>query len=190
MRTLILCLAMIFSFSFLNAQVKTVVLKVKGISCDECVKNVRSALTEVKGVKEVKFENVNFKDKFGIVKVSYKSKALDVSTLAEAVEKVGFEVENQKEAKSGGKIKGKVVSLNVSGITCGGCVKAIESALKDVEGVKKVEFKEKDFEAQKGVVQVVYSPDKTDVEKLKKAIISVGFGIDEMKSKKEHKHKH
>ncbi|CUU07664.1 copper ion binding protein [Candidatus Thermokryptus mobilis] len=169
--------------------VKTAKITVKGISCDNCLDEVKEALVNVKGVSSVEFEKTDFKNHLGIVKVSYNPKQVNQDKLAEAINEAGFETNLQTEKKTE-KVEGTVTKINVKGIECGGCAKSVENSLKKVDGVKSVEFEKKDYKKKVGVVKVVYDPERVKVKDLEDAILKVGFEANNRKPEKKHEMKH
>lgn len=63
-------------------------------------------------------------------------------------------------------------TLNVSGMTCGHCEKAVKTALLNVEGVSGVTVSLKD-----GKVEVEYNANKSSVAKLKDAVEEQGYDV-------------
>ncbi len=77
--------------------------------------------------------------------------------------------------------KGKTeeATIQTSG-TCEECKYIIEAALKKTKGVKKSNY---DLETK--AVTVTFSPKKTDLKKIKMAIVKSGYDADEMKADQE-----
>jgi len=194
MRKITLFFVLLFALSVLaSAQegIKTEKFTVKGITCNNCLDEVKEALVNVKGVSSVEFEKTDFKNHLGIVKVSYNPEQVNKDKLAEAINESGFEVDLNKQAeKKAEKIEGTVTKINVKGIECGGCAKSVENSLKKVEGVKSVEFEKKDYKKKVGVVKVVYDPERVKVKDLEDAVLKVGFEANNRKPEKKHEMKH
>ncbi len=183
----LLLVFLIWNFAISQSKFASAKFKVKGITCDHCLEEVKEALVNVEGVNSVEFDKVNFKEHYGFVKVNYDPARVKVEKLAEAVSEAGFDTDlNQKERKPQ-KVEGKMVKINVDGIECGGCAKSVENSLKKVDGVKSVEFEKKDYKKKFGVVKVVYDPQKVSVSDLEGAILKVGFGANDKKPEKKHK---
>ncbi|QBK25311.1 MULTISPECIES: copper chaperone CopZ [Ureibacillus] len=64
------------------------------------------------------------------------------------------------------------ITLHVQGMTCGHCKAAVTNALKELDGVKRVEV-----HLQEGTVDVDYDETKVNVEKLKEAIEEQGYDV-------------
>jgi len=62
--------------------------------------------------------------------------------------------------------------LNISGMTCMGCVGSIENVLKEITGVSGADVSLKNKQAK-----IQYDPEKVDIEQLKDAIVGAGFEI-------------
>jgi copper chaperone len=64
------------------------------------------------------------------------------------------------------------VTLNVQGMTCGGCVASVTRVLKAVPGVT-----EAAVTLQPGVANVTYDPARTQLTALRAAIEGAGFDV-------------
>ena len=67
---------------------KSVILKVNGMSCQHCVSSIHDAVAQIVGVKEVK---VDLKAK--LVEVEYDQAFTNELLIVECIEDQGFEVE-------------------------------------------------------------------------------------------------
>ncbi|KAJ8902568.1 hypothetical protein NDN08_006970 [Rhodosorus marinus] len=102
-----------------------VVMTVKGMTCNGCVKRVAEALQKVRGVDEV---TVSLDKELAVV-----AGAASADMLLEAVRSVGKTATLQidKQAKA-------FTVVGVTKMTCNGCRKKIQQALEDVPGVSGV----------------------------------------------------
>jgi len=66
----------------------------------------------------------------------------------------------------------QTVTLGVSGMTCGGCVRSVTSVLKALDGVVKADVS---LDQQCAVVD--YDPAKLGVDQLKRAVREAGFEV-------------
>jgi len=64
------------------------------------------------------------------------------------------------------------ITLNVSGMSCEHCVKAVNNALSGLSGVKDIRVSLKD-----GKVSFSHDPAKAPLEKIKAAIIEEGYEV-------------
>jgi len=63
-------------------------------------------------------------------------------------------------------------TLNVSGMSCGHCVKAVEGSVGELQGVKKVSVN-----LAKGKVDVEYDTKLVSLEKIKETIDDQGYDV-------------
>jgi copper chaperone len=62
--------------------------------------------------------------------------------------------------------------LNVSGMTCQGCVRSVTRLLEAVPGVGAVEVS-----LEKGEAELRYDPARADIAQFRKAVEDAGFGV-------------
>ena len=62
--------------------------------------------------------------------------------------------------------------LNINGMTCMGCVTSIKKVLEEIAGVS-----DSDISLKKKQAKIQYDPEKTNINKLKEAIVEAGFEI-------------
>ena len=66
----------------------------------------------------------------------------------------------------------QTVTLGISGMTCGGCVRSVGNVLKALDGVAKAEVS---LEKNNAVVE--YAPGKVQVAQLKRSVEEAGFEV-------------
>ncbi len=64
------------------------------------------------------------------------------------------------------------VTLNIKGMSCGHCQSAVTNALKELNGVEKV-----DVHLDKGTADVAYDGSKVTTEKMKEAVEEQGYDV-------------
>ena len=64
------------------------------------------------------------------------------------------------------------VTLGISGMTCGGCVRSVNKVLTGMEGVVKA-----DVSLEQQHAQVEFDPARVDVSRLKQAIEDAGYEV-------------
>lgn len=64
------------------------------------------------------------------------------------------------------------ITLNIDGMTCGGCAKSVTRVLSDLAGVASV-----DVDWQNGTAQVQFDAAQTDVAALIDAVEGAGFDV-------------
>lgn len=66
----------------------------------------------------------------------------------------------------------ETVTLGISGMTCGGCVRSVTNVLTALDGVAKA-----DVSLEKRSAVVDYDPAKVAIEKLKSSVVEAGFEV-------------
>ena len=66
----------------------------------------------------------------------------------------------------------QTVTLGISGMTCGGCVRSVSNVLKALDGVVKAEVS-----LEKNNALVEYDPGKVQVEQLRRSVEEAGFEV-------------
>lgn len=97
-------------------------------------------------------------------------KVLLISALALATALAGSLLSPAAAVTSGGGDQSSRVVLAVEGMTCGGCVAAVKSALKKTEGVTSYEVS-----LEKKEADVKFDPAKTEPEKIAAEVSKTGF---------------
>ena len=64
------------------------------------------------------------------------------------------------------------VTLGISGMTCGGCVRSVTNVLSALDGVAKA-----DVSLEKRNAVVDYDPAKVGIEQLKRSVAEAGFEV-------------
>ena len=66
----------------------------------------------------------------------------------------------------------QTVTLGITGMTCGGCVRSVTNVLKGQDGVAKA-----DVSLEKANAVVEFDPAKVQVEQLKRSVEEAGFEV-------------
>jgi copper chaperone len=66
----------------------------------------------------------------------------------------------------------QTVTLGISGMTCGGCVRSVTNVLNALDGVAKAEVS-----LEKNNAVVDYDPGKVGLEQLKRSVVEAGFEV-------------
>ena len=98
---------------------------IRGMTCATCVRRVEEGLRQVPGVISA---TVNFATEKALVE--YDHSRTDVEVLQKTVGELGYEA--FVDDKAAGQ---KKVTVSVGGMTCAACVRRVENAVKEVEGV-------------------------------------------------------
>ncbi|GMF20680.1 unnamed protein product [Phytophthora lilii] len=116
-------------------------LLIGGMTCNSCANTVETALARLEGVQSA---DVSFVTEKAVVR--FDKDVVDVRSLIEAVETVGYEasyVSGDDKSETGN------VTLLVGGMTCNSCANSVENALKSTEGVLSVTVS---FATEKAVI--------------------------------------
>lgn len=71
----------------------------------------------------------------------------------------------------------KIVTLNITGMSCNGCRTAVERSIKLLDGVKAVSVDLDQAEAR-----VTFNPELISVEGMKERVIDAGYGVGMVRS--------
>ncbi len=132
---------------------KNATIKISGMGCASCALKIEKSLNELDGV-----ENASVNLGTEEARVNYDSGKLKLSDLTNAVEDTGYDVVNDK------------VTIKVGGMSCAMCVKAIEDALNNLDGVSDVNV---NLGSEKAYI--TYNPQMVGVKEFKSAIIDLGY---------------
>ena len=153
-------------------------LKIKGMTCEHCVKTVTEALKRVEGVIDVV---VSLEE--GLAEVVLQDQDdTPLEELQEAVVEAGYEVEmNDKNPQAGvrsptkpaGKAERlKKLALPISGMSCASCVAKIEKGLSALDGVI-----EANVNLATERVTVEFDPERVRPVDLVKTIAELGYEV-------------
>lgn len=104
-----------------------VTLDIRGMTCAACVRRLEEGLQQTPGVRKAA---VNFATEKA--QVEFETGIVDINALQNKVRDLGYEVFVDTGEKPS--IPDKV-TISVGGMTCAACVRRVENALKEVEGV-------------------------------------------------------
>ncbi|KAF1050507.1 MAG: Copper-exporting P-type ATPase [Burkholderia gladioli] len=136
----------------------SVTLDVSGMTCGGCARRVEKALAEVPGVAQAKVDLAASQ-----VTVELAPGAdTGIQTLIDAATTAGYPASQIAPAP---------VTLNVSGMTCGGCARRVEKALAEVPGVAQAKV---DLAASQVTVELAPGAE-TDVQTLIDAVTTAGY---------------
>ncbi|KAK7097662.1 copper-transporting ATPase 1-like isoform X2 [Littorina saxatilis] len=155
------------------------VISIGGMTCNSCVKNIESNISDKPGVKAIK---VSLADQNGVV--TYDPQIVKAAEIAEMIDDMGFDakVAQQEDEslsddefaqiaarKAGGNGRKSCV-ISIQGMTCNSCVKNIESNIGAQPGILNIKVSLTD---SNGVV--TYDSKVTDPAKIAEMIDDMGF---------------
>ncbi len=136
---------------------KKVTLTVAGMMCASCVAHVEEAIKSLPGVKQVV---VNLAT--GKAAVEFDPNRTTIPAMQKAVSEIGYHVILTS------------ANLQITGMTCAGCVANIQKAVGELSGVTNVIV---NLALQSGRVE--YAPEVTSLAEIKKTIQELGYGVSE-----------
>ncbi|MCP2604936.1 heavy metal translocating P-type ATPase [Candidatus Aminicenantes bacterium AH-873-B07] len=128
-------------------------LKISGMTCASCVTTIEKSILHLDGVKKV---GVNLGNETAIVE--YDSSKVKLAEIEKAITNSGYKVINEK------------ITLKIGGMTCATCVKSIENALKNLEGVLHVNV---NLGTEKA--HIIYNSRITSIAEMREAIEDAGY---------------
>ena len=140
-------------------------IKISGMTCASCAKAVERAVKKLDSSVEA---NVNMATEK--LSISYDKDKVKGEDIEKAIEKAGFGVVKEVENKE--------VIIPIGGMTCASCVKAVERAVKKIDGVKNIQV---NLATEKASIS--YESGKVKLYEIKGAIEKAGFKVLEMESK-------
>jgi Cu+-exporting ATPase len=146
-----------------EVQAKKTLLKVTGMTCASCVSRVEAALRGLKGVSEASVNLANEK-----AAVTYDPSQVSMDDMVKAVRDAGYGVAIE------------TATLPVQGMTCASCVKRIEDALKNTDGVIDVGV---NLATERATIK--YNQAQVALPELKKVIADAGYSVPEAEAEKE-----
>nr|XP_030129102.3 copper-transporting ATPase 2 [Taeniopygia guttata] len=163
----------------------TVTAQIEGMHCKSCVRNIEGNISDLPGIKCIK---VSLENKCAVVQ--YSPDLITLSALQQAIESLppgNFKVsllsgsEANKAASCSGAFTYNVIRqppqgtthmavIKIDGMTCNSCVKSIEGAISQRQGVQHVAVS---LAGSTGTIH--YDPAVTSGEELRAAIEDMGF---------------
>ena len=155
-----------------HRQLRTIDFAVGGMTCAMCCNLIRSSLLENEGVENV---SVSLATTLAHVEF-YESQNCNVNLLKEAIEEVGYTVDDVLEQSQDSAPTIKVLALAVGGMTCSMCSNAITAALQQIPGVREVDVS---LATNLATVKLEDKPD-FDQSILKRAIEDIGYEVNDV----------
>ncbi|XP_036245413.1 copper-transporting ATPase 2 [Molothrus ater] len=163
----------------------TVTVQIEGMHCKSCVRNIEGNISDLPGIKSIK---VSLEHKCAVVQ--YSPDLITLSAFQQAIESLppgNFKVsllsdsEANKTASPSGTFTYNVIRqppqgtthvavIKIDGMTCNSCVRSIEGAVSQRQGVKNIAVS---LAGSTGTIH--YDPTVTSGEELRAAIEDMGF---------------
>ncbi len=139
-------------------------VKIEGMHCASCARYVEKAASSLTGVKNASVNLATEK-----MTVAYDETKVSLKEIAKAVKEAGYELIEEAEAVK--------KLLQIEGMTCASCAKAVEKVTSRLEGVK-----EANVNLAKETLIVSYDPKKTSLNDIIFVIERAGYGAKEKAS--------
>lgn len=143
----------------MNSQIKTDNIKISGMTCASCAKAVERSVKKLDSSVEASVNIATEK-----LTISYDEDKVKDSDIKNAIEKAGFGVVNEETNKE--------IMLQIGGMTCASCVKAVERTLKKLEGINEAKV---NLATEKASIS--YIPNKVKLYQIKESIEKAGFQV-------------
>lgn len=155
------------------------IVKIKGMTCDNCALNVKNSLLDVKGVLEAEVSLAENE-----ARVIYDNVLPDLSEIDNAVVNAGYstvtsiKAETSNTFNEGGDVSestGEVyesVTLPIEGMHCASCALTIEKGLQKLQGVQQASV---NFAAEKAYVN--YDPIIVNIADFEETVNKAGYRI-------------
>ncbi|MBU5313506.1 heavy metal translocating P-type ATPase [Tissierella carlieri] len=130
-------------------------LKVEGMTCASCAKAVERATRKLEGVSEA---NVNLATEK--LSISFDENSVSVGEIQKAVEKAGYKAILDAVTKT----------MKIEGMTCASCVKAVERAVRKLDGVTEVNV---NLATER--LTISYEPSSVKISDIKRSVEKTGY---------------
>ncbi|MDR3223728.1 MAG: heavy metal translocating P-type ATPase [Methanobrevibacter sp.] len=139
---------------------KDIQVSIDGIHCANCVLNIENTLNKLNGVGKV---NVNLSN---IAEISYDPEKIDLGTINNAIESIGFEIKKDK------------LRIKIAKMHCAVCANNIEKGLSNLDGIYQV-----NVNLANEMADVLYLKSIVSIEDIKRTIEDLGFEVIETDAK-------
>jgi copper-(or silver)-translocating P-type ATPase len=133
------------------------VLNIRGMTCAACAQRIEKIVRKLPGITQATVNLASEK-----LFVEYDESSLQLSTIKEAVAKIGYEVVEKTDNSN--------VTIPIGGMTCAACAQRVEKAIKKLDGVESVSV---NFATEKATV--IYAPHQVRLSIIKETIEKAGY---------------
>lgn len=137
----------------MSEKIRLTEIKIAGMHCVNCSKNLQNALSDRTGVKEAR---VNFANETAVIR--YDPQQITISGLEQAIKEAGFKAVYSKK------------TISIGGMHCASCADRIKESIARIEGVADVTVNPATESAF-----VTYNPYDVSAAQLREAVNSSGF---------------
>ena len=133
------------------------VLSIRGMTCAACAQRIEKTVRKLPGIGQASVNLASEK-----LFVEYDAGSLPLSTIKEAVSKIGYEVVEKTDASK--------VTIPIGGMTCASCAQRIEKVIGKLDGIDSVSV---NLATEKATV--AYHPQMVRLSVIKQAIEKIGY---------------
>ncbi|KAI4453376.1 atp7 isoform b [Holotrichia oblita] len=133
------------------------VLSIRGMTCAACAQRIEKTVRKLSGIGQVSVNLASEK-----LFVEYDPASLPLSSIKDAVAKIGYQVVEKPDNGS--------ITIPIGGMTCAACAQRIEKAIRKLDGVIEVSV---NFATEKATVS--YEPQKVRTSVIKETIEKAGY---------------
>lgn len=139
---------------------KTLNLKIEGISCATCVNTIEATLNKTSGIETV---SVNLANEKALVK--YDETIIEQSEVLSKIESVGYQPHIIDETM-------KKRTMRVEGMTCAACANRVDKAVNALDGVKDVSVN-----VASDKLSLSFDQDKVSLRDIKQSVSDAGYKL-------------
>lgn len=158
-----------------DSSIITSILKVSGLDCPDCAKDVQKAVSSMPGVQSAE---VNFGAQK--LKVVHNNNEASIEEISKVLSKNGHPATVLSENKESNKTSSPQIitsTLKVSELCCPDSAKDVKKAVSSMPGVQSTEV---NFNAQK--LKVVYNSNETSLEQISNILSKIGHPVTSVKT--------
>ena len=133
------------------------VLSIRGMTCAACAQRIEKTVRKLPGLAQASVNLASEK-----LFVEYDAGSLPLTTIKDAVSKIGYEVVEKSDASK--------VTIPIGGMTCASCAQRIEKVIGKLEGIDSVSV---NLATEKATV--AYHPQTVRLSVIKQAIEKIGY---------------
>lgn len=133
------------------------VLNIRGMTCAACAQRIEKTVRKLSGIEQASVNLASEK-----LFVSYDENSLSLTTIKNAVAKIGYEVEEKTNSSN--------VTIPIGGMTCAACAQRVEKGIKKLDGIDNVSV---NFATEKATIS--YDSQKVRISTIKETIEKIGY---------------
>ncbi|MBA4698548.1 MAG: cadmium-translocating P-type ATPase [Ruminococcus sp.] len=133
------------------------VLSIRGMTCAACAQRIEKTVRKLSGIEQATVNLASEK-----LFVEYDESILPLTTIKQAVTKIGYEVVEKSESSN--------VTIPIGGMTCAACAQRVEKGIKKLPGVTSATV---NFATEKAAVS--YDPHQIRLSAIREAIEKAGY---------------